>query len=375
MRFAFKGVCLALMLLPTAAFAQGVVYGTSGMARGQAGIARLQALTTKMKADLVAKDAELETRIDGHESRLDGIGATLTDHGDRIDAAEHELADIDPHAKAPIVLCDGDGRMLQWTGTAWACVDEADPSVGPHATNGAVPPYCHLTNAKLVWTDTAGGSWQCVPDQTEGVAGGAITTEDDPEVGTLISNRLCRSDGSQIQCDNAAPTITGGDVTVNGTVTADAIVSNGPITSDGTMTAAPPVADNNVATKAYVDSAISVVGASGGAGTTPICKRTWQSYSGDLGGLSGAHAKCAAEFGAGWHFGEMSQLGSLNTIVDRLGWVHEPSVGPCGGHSDPYTVTTGNGAVSDVGGTTYKAVWDYRASNCNATHPLWCCNF
>ncbi|MGX1101465.1 hypothetical protein [Amorphus sp. MBR-141] len=371
MRFAFKGVCLALMLLPTAAFAQGVVYGTSGMARGQAGIARLQALTTKMKADLVAKDAALETRIDGHEGRLDGIDTTLTDHGDRIDAAEGELADIDPHAKAPIVLCDGDGRMLQWTGSAWACVDEVDPTVGPHATNGAVPPYCHLINAKLAWTDTAGGSWQCVPDQTEGVAGGAITTEDDPEVGTLISNRLCRSDGSQIQCDNAAPTITGGDVTVNGRLMAEAIVSNGTITSDGTMTAAPPVADNNVATKAYVDSAISVVGASGGAGTTPICKRTWLTYTGDLGGLSGAHAKCAAEFGAGWRFGELSQLGSLSTLVEVQGRIHEPSYASCGGGGDPYTETAGQGAVPMAA----AAAWKYSLLSCTTKYPLWCCNF
>ena len=373
MRFAFKGVCLVLMLLPSAAFAQGVVYGTSGMARGQAGIARLQALTTKMKADLVAKDTELETRIDGHEGRLDGIDTTLTDHGARIDAAEGELADIEPYARAPIVLCDGDGRMLQWTGTGWACVDEADPTVGPHATSGAVPPYCHLTNAKLVWTDTAGGSWQCVPDQTEGVAGGAITTEDDPEVGTLIGNRLCRSDGSQIQCDNAAPTITGGNVTVNGTVTAEAIVSSGTITSDGTMTAAPPVADNNVATKAYVDSAIAVVGASGGAGTTPICKRTWQSYTGDLGGLSGAHAKCSSEFGAGWRFGEISQLGSLNMMVQYVdAWVYDPQASPlCGDASDPYTATTGNGRYVNNNGSA----WLSANKSCGFALPLWCCNF
>ncbi|KQZ56267.1 hypothetical protein ASD54_25330 [Rhizobium sp. Root149] len=64
-----------------------------------------------------------------------------------------------------------------------------------------------------------------------------------------------------------------------------------------TIRASTPIASNDVATKDYVDS--TVAGASGG---TPIirCDLTPNRYTGNLGGVSGANAICASQFGAGY---------------------------------------------------------------------------
>lgn len=61
---------------------------------------------------------------------------------------------------------------------------------------GAIPT---CTSAqKLQWNGTA---WTCVTDNI----GATAATESDPKVGTLTNGRWCRTDGTRVHCDVAAP--------------------------------------------------------------------------------------------------------------------------------------------------------------------------
>lgn len=47
---------------------------------------------------------------------------------------------------------------------------------------------------------------------------------------------------------------------------------------------------------------LAAASATTGSGTVAMCAPTLTKYTGDLGGISGANAKCASEFGSGWTF-------------------------------------------------------------------------
>ncbi|MBI1362980.1 MAG: hypothetical protein GC134_03255 [Proteobacteria bacterium] len=124
-----------------------------------------------------------------------------------------------------VPTCTGD-KKIQWTGTAWSCVDDAlgataattetDPQVGtlvngrlcrsngtqvlcdatvPDSHAYVSPPACG-TAQKLRWT---GSTWECLADA-------GLLTEDDPQVGTLSNGKWCRTNGVQVLCDQNAPT-------------------------------------------------------------------------------------------------------------------------------------------------------------------------
>ena len=116
----------------------------------------------------------------------------------------------------------------------------------------------------------------------------------------------------------------------------------------------------------------------GGSATTEdveIAGYTSATYTGDLGGIPGANAKCNAEF-AGSFFCTMSDF-----------WRSEPSVGPAGNAwvdsdrdsdgnrtgSSCYTAGTWtNGTNSDTG-LTITPVGGYINLYCNNARPLACC--
>jgi hypothetical protein len=88
----------------------------------------------------------------------------------------------------------------------------------------------------------------------------------------------------------------------------DQIINGGMYTS-GNIIASTPTADNHVATKEYVDD-----NAGGGIPYTihSFCK-TSSTYTGNLGGVSGANAKCAAECGTGYEFSPVAYKDTSNT--------------------------------------------------------------
>jgi hypothetical protein len=114
-----------------------------------------------------------------------------------------------------IPTCTG-ANKIQWDGTAWACVadeigataaTETDPKIGSLSngrwcrTSGTqvicdvnVPSACG-SSQKLQWD---GSSWSCVADQ-------GLTSESDPQVGSLTSGKWCTTDGGTINCTSDAP--------------------------------------------------------------------------------------------------------------------------------------------------------------------------
>lgn len=120
------------------------------------------------------------------------------------------------------------------------------------------------------------------------------------------------------------------------------------------------------------------------------CKRTSATYTGNLGGIAGADAKCQAEFGAGWSFVDTKEEVQRITNVDPSFYRDtfeasydgkggdEAWLGCCGS-SDCLGWTT-----SAIGndGTVLKIMenvgheWDKDEVSCSGnidTYPIWCC--
>ncbi len=147
------------------------------------------------------------------------------------------------------------------------------------------------------------------------------------------------------------------------------------------------------------DTGIHDCGDWGSSPCTPPPRLTSTSYTGNLGGVSGANDKCEQEFGSGWHFCSVSEMaqclrdpacrmaipsslgfegGFGNTIViDHLGWVD------CGVYDWTCKRWTFGGSSSYYRGSTYVAIrrWDCVASSCclcssepcDSSRPIWCC--
>lgn len=191
----FLGALLSLGFVGEAV-AQQKLFAVSGQGRGSQADARQSAQITKLESE--NGDRKAETTQNAND---------IADHETRITNNENELATIKPHAKQAQQNCAA-GEVIKWDGTTYSCVSESDPTVGPHALLTAVPPDCNDVTAKLLW-NAATLQWECKQDMNDGTGGGAFT-EDDPQVGTLNSGRLCRSDGTAVQCDSGAPSVLGG---------------------------------------------------------------------------------------------------------------------------------------------------------------------
>lgn len=151
---------------------------------------------------------------------------------------------------------------------------------------------------------------------------------------------------------------------------------------DGTHLAATlPTASNHVATKAYVDAA---TGGGSYAGKTPT------SYTGDLGGILGANAKCQAAF-AGSHMCSANEIAKVGSAPIAAGWsrcedIASISVGmTCDGFTTGASV--GSFGTADCGGWTYSTAggspnWydggafngsSFTFSACSTSQPIHCC--
>jgi len=74
-----------------------------------------------------------------------------------------------------------------------------------------------------------------------------------------------------------------------------------------------PIEDSDVATKRYVDAKVGV--------SLPVTLFTKTKYNGNLGGRSGADAKCRAEFGASFHFCECQKsMGAVLADAREAAW-------------------------------------------------------
>jgi hypothetical protein len=143
-------------------------------------------------------------------------------------------------------------------------------------------------------------------------------------------------------------------------------------------------------------------GGGGGATTDYECKRTPGTYTGNLGGISGADAICASVFGSGWTFMNTKEeiwavirkdptvysglpTGSygINTSFDQQlennAWYWEPSEERFGANSNCAEYTSNSGVVyggvstiSRVGGG--GSVWIYSELACSNSYRIWCCN-
>src|SRR6056297_281895 len=179
MRFFVLNVII--LFLASAAHAQGVGFAVSGQGRGS------------------QADAKQGAQIDQLYSRDQTQQSELNDHEARISNNETEIGQLEPHADQPTPNCST-SQKLQWTGSIWRCVNEQDPTVGIHAQTGE-PPDCNDSTAKLLWNASA-NRWECKADRNDGSGGGyGAGFETDPQVGSLVNGRLCRSNGSQVICD------------------------------------------------------------------------------------------------------------------------------------------------------------------------------
>lgn len=185
---AVLGIIL-VSVIPGAAFSQDrwVVSPNRGGAEGAKANAQIHTLINE-NSDRKNENIQTSAQLSAVESRLS--------------VAEAELNQIQDHAKTALSACSESGKKLQWNGSSWVCADEVDPTVGAHAKSDRTPPYCHETNAKLIWSTDSGGSWKCVTDQ-QGANG--ITSESDPKVGVLMTGKWCRSNGSQVVCASDLP--------------------------------------------------------------------------------------------------------------------------------------------------------------------------
>jgi len=146
---------------------------------------------------------------------------------------------------------------------------------------------------------------------------------------------------------------------------------------NGRIKAQDPIDNNDVATKAYVDAQ---VGAS-----IPLVRFTKATYTGNLGGVAGADAKCQAEFGPSFHFCDCDKaLGAMPGAALTSGWCKG-----CGINCNGWT--TNNSGVSGgiIYGSTGSGIWRERCTSggggwigetesintCSSFKRLICCNW
>ncbi len=147
-------------------------------------------------------------------------------------------------------------------------------------------------------------------------------------------------------------------------VTADAgIITSG--TFPAGISANAPTQNAHLATKLYVDNAI----AAAGRDHVLQCGITATHYLGNLGGVSGANAICASNFGAGWTFAQYNKwLGMAPNISLKTGWVQ--------GHANTCDVWTSSGSIFGTVVQVDGRGWVVgEGSTCTAARGVACCNF
>ena len=118
-----------------------------------------------------------------------------------------------------------------------------------------------------------------------------------------------------------------------------------------------------------------IIQATGGGGGACLAA-TRVTYSGNLGGLSGADAKCAADFGTGWRFATVWEMASCIGVPASSStapplWIHSPSGSNC---SNWTSNDSGQGSYSAVkfGTGGYYGVLEFVGANCGQNYSLAC---
>ena len=118
-----------------------------------------------------------------------------------------------------------------------------------------------------------------------------------------------------------------------------------------------------------------VVQATGGI-SVPAMAQTAAIYNGNLGGFSGADAKCAAEFGTGWKFAEIGKLVSGISVTGGTGmsaWINNATYGSSCGN---WTNSGGGLNGSYLSATGTPAMWVANGSQtCANPLRLVCVNY
>ena len=165
-----------------------------------------------------------------------------------------------------------------------------------------------------------------------------------------------------------------GKQTSNGQITVKSL--SGSTTYSGTQNPTGAVVKTNQ--NAVTQPPTVIIQATGGGGGTCL-GMTRAQRNGNLGGIGGADAYCAAEFGSGWRFASMLDIvgcaGGIGLYNTPPAWVNGVAVGvnSCGNWSDSSGGNDGAALVGDVTGTFYRIGPQNRS--CNSTYSLVCVKF
>ncbi len=163
-----------------------------------------------------------------------------------------------------------------------------------------------------------------------------------------------------------------GKQTNNGSISIKSV--NGGSTYPGSQNPTGAIARTNQS--AVTQPPTVIIQATGGSGG--MCVGTTRTlYDGNLGGLSGADAKCVAEFGSGWRFASIiDAAGCMGGVLFGPGgatvapWYHNPgSSYTCAN----WTTNSGaNGSYLSPVSSSGVPVLDWGNTSCSGSRPLIC---
>jgi hypothetical protein len=260
-------------------------------------------------------------------------------------------------------ICDWQGGMGDWTaigGGGGGSTPDLDAvltqgnAAGNKKITGLAAPTLNADAANKAYVDGKFGAltnskW-CRTDGTQVICDqdAPVTTETDPQVGTLTNSKWCRTDGTQVICDLDAPVSAESDPKVG------AVTNNKWCRGDG--------------------SAVQCDQDAPSGGAYGECKKTAATYTGDLDGFAGADAKCVAEFGAGWEFArKFTALGwEIATNAGTAIWFSHPAEtnNLCKLSGAPWeSPSSGFGTyISNYAAQTWSSTLQ-----CSMARPILCC--
>ncbi len=164
-----------------------------------------------------------------------------------------------------------------------------------------------------------------------------------------------------------------GKQTNNGSITVKSV--SGGATYSGTQNPTGAVAKTNQSAVTQPPTVIIQATGNSGGISLGITRGSWQ---GDLGGFTGADAKCVAAYGTGWRFASVFEvLGALGGLTSTYysassgPWVQASSGNNCGS----WTSSASNSTGSTMGFTSNNGFGQVEASNntaCNNTKQILC---
>jgi len=165
-----------------------------------------------------------------------------------------------------------------------------------------------------------------------------------------------------------------GKQTSNGQITVKSL--SGSTTYSGTQNPTGAVAKTNQ--NAVTQPPTVIIQATGGGGA--CAAKTRSRYNGNLGGVTGADAKCAAEFGTGWRFADLFSASSCisigiettmaNTYEIPWYWAGADDAWSCGKWTTNDSGTNGSYLTRQISSGVYSLGPAFR--DCSNQWPLLC---